>query len=374
MAQLAPRLIGQGLHLEIVTLFDVPNDLSDELRASGVTVHNLHGSGGWRPDQVLPRLWRLVRGRPFDVFWGGLYFGNLYARAAQLMRPGSACVVTLRSQLDTGHRPKWNPKNLSRVLLGQVLRSASTVVANSQATAREHRDAFRLRSVRVVYNGVNVAALSALADSTSTPETRSGLGVRDDDFLIVTPGRFVRDKGHAVLLEAIMLLKTRHDFIPRVFAFGQGPLKEDLRQQVERMGLLESVTIAPVTPQRELFRVMAAADCVVLPTFTESFGMAVAEAMALGVPAIASRVGGLIEIDGGEGVVLLVPPAAPGALADAISKLRNDRDFAASLASRARTRIGEHFDLDRCVDGWSRVLRDAAARPRSGQLSGASSE
>jgi len=113
--------------------------------------------------------------------------------------------------------------------------------------------------------------------------------------------------------------------------------------------------------------VLAAADCLVAPSRFEGFGLAVAEAMAAGLPVVASNVNALPELveDGVSG--LLVPPDRPGELARAVLRVLRDRELAAGLAARACARVRERFTLDRMLRAhealYDETLEAKGARP-----------
>ena len=116
---------------------------------------------------------------------------------------------------------------------------------------------------------------------------------------------------------------------------------------VEFVGYVESV--APL---------LAALDVVVVPSLSEASGLTAMEALALGVPVVASRVGGLPEVvaDGSTG--LLVPPGDAAAIAGAVTRLLDDPVLARSLAAAGTRRVEERFALDQMVEGYLRLYRE----------------
>ena len=102
---------------------------------------------------------------------------------------------------------------------------------------------------------------------------------------------------------------------------------------------------------------MAAADLFVLPSVAEAFGLVLTEALYLGTPVVATRVGGIPEIvtDGSDG--LLVPPANPPALADAITELLNDPERRSRMAGAGREKIMGKFRFDEMVQAYEAIYQ-----------------
>jgi len=139
---------------------------------------------------------------------------------------------------------------------------------------------------------------------------------------VVYVGRLSGEKGLLDLLEAMRLVCDRlPDRSIRLRIVGEGPMRADLEGVARQLGLGEQVEFRGLLPfGRELFEEYNAADVFVLPSYTEALGAVLLEAMALGVPVVGTRVGGIVGLieDGRNG--LLVDPHAPHQLADAICR------------------------------------------------------
>jgi glycosyltransferase involved in cell wall biosynthesis len=171
-------------------------------------------------------------------------------------------------------------------------------------------------------------------------------------------GRLIPIKGHEVLLRA---LATVGGDLPEVTLeiAGEGPLEQELRASVVRLGLHDRVSflgrVAPAAP------VFERAEIVVVPSFGEGFGMVALEAMERGRPVIASAVGGLPEIVEDARTGLVVPPGAAETLATAIRELATDRARAAAMGAAGRARALEEFSQTRCTDRIEALYRGALA-------------
>ncbi len=175
-------------------------------------------------------------------------------------------------------------------------------------------------------------------------------------------GRLEREKGHAILLEAISLLQQRH--VPVVLeVVGDGSRLDSLRRQADSLGISDRVTFAGPVGQDRIQDRYRAADAFCLPSLGEGIPMVLMEALASGLPAVASNTMGIPELieDGVTG--LLVPPGRPEELAEAIQRLAGDRSVGRSLGKAGRSKVMEEFSLDQGADS----LRDALLQVLSGQ-------
>jgi glycosyltransferase involved in cell wall biosynthesis len=176
------------------------------------------------------------------------------------------------------------------------------------------------------------------------PATRAAArvryGVADDMRLVVVVGALEERKGHAVLLDA---LSTLADPRLRVLCAGEGAARAALEARCAALGLDDTVRFLGRVD--DVATLLAAADLMVMPSYREGLGVAALEAMAAGVPVIASRVGGLPEAveDGESGI--LVPPGDVAALAAAIGRLAADRTLARRLGDHGAARVRERFTM-----------------------------
>ena len=166
---------------------------------------------------------------------------------------------------------------------------------------------------------------------------------RDDtqEKLIVSVGRFAPEKGHRYLIEALNLL-NRQDIAWSCRFLGDGELAEELGKLASSHGLSERVSFPGFC--EDVFPVLLTAGVFVLPSLHESSPNALIEAMGVGLPCIASGVGGIVDLieDGENGI--LVPPQNPDALASALHRVLTEPDFARKLGRNARASIQQKFN------------------------------
>lgn len=230
------------------------------------------------------------------------------------------------------------------------------VIAVSDAMARHLLEQFRVapEQLRMIPRGVDLAQYPFRDITQDPPRSCWTIGV---------VGRLTPIKGHAPLLKAMAAVVK---LVPKVLLLvvGDAPpekaaYEQELRRLVEQLGLEKAVSF--VGRRDDVPQLLATTDLLVMPsTYHEGFGRVVIEAGAAGVPVIASRVGGIVDVLEDHRTGLLVPPNDPAALSHAIVRLLKDRPFAAGLAKTFRAKVEQEFSLDRMIDRTLAVYDEAA--------------
>jgi glycosyltransferase involved in cell wall biosynthesis len=212
--------------------------------------------------------------------------------------------------------------------------------------------------IEVIHTGVEIPAQLPTAEERRAARAAFDLN-NDDDFAIGHMGAFTAEKGQGVAVSAAARLR---EVIPsaHLLLAGDGPLMPAIHAQSEREA--GRVTLLGFLSDRERF--FAALDLFVMPSLAEAWGLAALEAMAHGVPVIASNVGGLAEIVSPEEGGRLVPPGDAAVLANTIVESAADRDRlrAEGLKGRERAR---RFSIQQTVErteAFYRRLLEAASR------------
>jgi len=196
------------------------------------------------------------------------------------------------------------------------------------------------QKVTLIYQGVDLRRFRPAPALREEAARRYPLPPGDEERgpLLACVASFEPRKGQTVLLEALTALPGA-----RLLLVGDGPDEARLRATVERLRLTERVRFFPFTAAPEY--VFARADITVLPsTHKEGLPNVLLESLAMGVPVVASRLGGVGEVvlDGKTGYT--VPPGDVGELTDAIRRLWEDRAAYARMSERARQLMRERFD------------------------------
>jgi glycosyltransferase involved in cell wall biosynthesis len=200
-----------------------------------------------------------------------------------------------------------------------------------------------------IHNGINVERFSIDLSPEAKRNLRQELGLESDSLIILTVARLHAQKGHTYLIEAIPHI-VRAFPQARFLFVGDGELKGKLTVQVEKAGLSDYVLFLGV--RKDVPQLLAISDLFVLPSLWEGLPNAVLEAMAAGVPVIATNVEGAPELIVHEKTGLLVPPADPTALEQAIQRLLIDESSRTSMSKAARERVEYKFSQDANVTAF----------------------
>jgi glycosyltransferase involved in cell wall biosynthesis len=173
---------------------------------------------------------------------------------------------------------------------------------------------------------------------------RAQLGIAPDAFVVGTVGRLVPIKGIEYLIEAFAQIHRRQGPQEgKLVIVGDGPLRAVLGQCAESHGVSGNVRFLGM--RTDVYNLMSAFDVFVLSSLHEGVPMVLLEAMALGVPIVASRVGGIPEILQDRREALLVPARDAGALASQIGVLAGSSELRAEMIRAARVRVETQFSI-----------------------------
>jgi glycosyltransferase involved in cell wall biosynthesis len=313
-------------------LLDGENSISRSMEPAGCPVLRLGIRSLKRPRSVL-KAWqfvRFLRREQIDVvqvyFPDSTYFGVPLARLA-----GVPYVVRTRNNLNHW-MTRWD-RFLGRIYNGLVTATLTNCEAARQAVLADEDPL--PESVIVLENGVDLAPFLRIAPpDPSAQKGQCRVGV-------VANLRAV--KGLDVFIEAAAQLKAAHPGI-RFKVAGEGELRPFLEQRSRDLGLSEQVTLLGTVPNIPAF--LETLDVAVLCSRAEGMSNAVLEYMAAARPIVATAVGHTVHVIEAGVHGLLVPPGDATRLADAISRLLRDREFAARLGESARRRARDTYSRE----------------------------
>jgi glycosyltransferase involved in cell wall biosynthesis len=313
-----------------------PYDLEPELVMAGITVHRLRMGHRWNLAQGVGRIVRLLLAGRYDVVHAHLFFPTLYVGLSRPLEPRPRRVVTFHNLgFDSyPHRSAW--RRVRKRFQAEVTRQGfDGRIGVSEAVARHYERHLGLPPSKILPNALSLGPAPPTAGDRAP---LAGFGLDPEGFVLLVPSRFVPEKGHRYLLEALTILERR-GLRPQALLLGDGPVEAVVRSDVERRGLADRVRLAPSVDHAELLRLVAAADVFVSASTFEGLPLSMAEAMALGRPIVATRVGGVPDLvaDGVTG--LLVPPGDPAALADALSRLMGDAGLRDAMGREGRNAV-----------------------------------
>jgi glycosyltransferase involved in cell wall biosynthesis len=216
-------------------------------------------------------------------------------------------------------------------------------------------------------SGIAPDKLAVLPNGRTTfPETgraatalRAELGLPPRAPVVLAVGRLSPEKGHRFLIEAVAGLAAVTDAV--LLLVGEGPQRESLEGQARQHGLTGRTFFAGHRDDMgDLYRL---ADVFVLPSLTEGTPMVLLEAMGLGLPVVATAVGGIPDCLEHDRQGLLVPAASPEALAEALLSLLRDRPRAVALGGAAKARVQAGYDPTAWARGMERLYDQVLANP-----------
>ncbi len=238
----------------------------------------------------------------------------------------------------------------------RLLRDADAFVAMSRAIQEELARARVPRErIHLLPHGVDVERFRP-ADETERRALRLALGL-PEGVLAVYSGRLLRGKGLETLVEAMASPALPPELRLVLLGSGEGQLdvEPELRRRMEERGLAARVRFAGRVDDVSAY--LRASDVFVFPSLFEALGIALVEAAACGLPAVASRTGGIVDVveDGRSGV--LVPPGDATALASALAALASDPGRRAALGREARAAAVRRFDERDVLERYRALFR-----------------
>lgn len=308
--------------------------MADRIRQAGIQVHPLDAAGIWDL-AVLRRLTDLIRDRGYDTVLSFLVHANAAAAWSSRSHPN---VRYLQAIQTTQRWPRWH-----WWVQGLAQRAAEWIVVPSQSVAQAAAEWAGIPNHRIVVipNAVD------LADYEATSHDHDSQSPFPIGFL----GRLDRVKRVRDLIEAVGRLNGR----VQLHVFGDGDQRAAIESTIAQLQIAKHVTMHGRIdcPQDALARI----GMLVLASEAEGFPMVLIEAMAAGVPIVATDAPGIRDVvsDGQTGV--LTPVGDVGRLAEAIERVAGDRHLRQRLAERARIEVRERFSW-RNVIGAYRALLD----------------
>lgn len=292
---------------------------------------------------AIRRLVKMIRKNKIDIVHTHGYRANFYGRIAGLLS-GKRLVTTAHvSLLDYLETPAL--LRALYIFLEKYLGFHTQIfICISKTMADDlQRIGIPEKKIRIIPNGVDLKRFHPRPDGRSFKEE---LGIKPEEAVIGTIGRMVAEKGQLYLIKAIAQLKQEGIPIKCLF-LGAGPLLPGLKEKAIDLGVHHLCIF--IDPREDIERVYPQLDLFVLPSIREPFGLVLLEAMACGVPVIATACGGPSEfISPGENGEL-VSPRDSLALAKKITELLSDKRAAEKLAQEGFKTVKSRFDIYRTV-------------------------
>jgi glycosyltransferase involved in cell wall biosynthesis len=343
-------VLAKGLHARghevVVAPFYSGGPLEQELLEAGVRIRPLQKRGRWDLLPFLLRLARVMREERPEILHS--YLTDLVTVVLKPWLPSTKIVWGIRSSDMDLSRYDWLMR-ISYKLTFRLSRFADAVIANSRAGRDYHiAQGYSRAKVVVIPNGIDTQRFRP--DPEARRHVRSEWGIRDHEQVIGIVGRLDPMKDHPTFLQAASVLAQERNHL-RFVCVGAGPAeyRDSLHELTRSLKLTEHVIWTG--GRSDMPAVFNALDLFVSSSITEGFSNVIAEAMACGVPCVATNVGDSAWLMGNIGEV--VPPRDPDALAKALGKLLDRRPHTPMQIRRC---IVEKFSVERLVADTEQAL------------------
>ncbi len=358
-----PELRGFQNHL--VHLL-APDNLAPQVKSAGATVERVPYKGPADLPRVLRRLRELAASA--DVVHTQTLYSDLWGRLASL---GRAPIVT------TVQWPPYEPVLLAEASrLGRLkiaaFRGADTLLSARStrivAVSGYVRDMLvkRLRvdpaKIEVIYNAIDVQSYHPLP-AEERARVRKELGLAGGDRAIITVGKLLKTKGQHLLIDALPAVRRRVPGAVLLLA-GVGTQQPELEAKARALGVAPHVRFLGL--RQDLPRVLGASDLMALASEAEGLSLAVAEAMAVGLPCLLSDIPPHREMqqrvaeEGSDAGLMRIEEASPAAWASGLGALLGDPEASEALGAASQQAAAKHFNAQVTGAALARVLREVA--------------
>jgi len=324
----------------VVLIFQTSGPMPESARAMGYDVRVFETKrlrNGFDYIAIVMRLYRLFRREKIEVVLSWMSKSHLYAGPAAWF----ANITAIWYQHGISGGSKLD--QIATVIPAKLVLCCSTAAATAQQAL------FFKRKTRVVYPAVDISYIQRSANQKVSERNRLGLG--KDKFIVLMIARQERWKGIDIFLQAAQSFAMSGK--ETTFVHLGGPHIYDLayskriQETVRDLGLGDHLKMIGQVPMEEVASWLASADAYVHPAIgPEPFGMVLVEAMAAGLPVVASKIGGISEIIEQDVNGILIPPNDADSLIKAINELMFDKKLCARLGQNALSRA-EDFSLDK---------------------------
>jgi glycosyltransferase involved in cell wall biosynthesis len=330
--------------------FDWTGRLVPELQEEGFTLHHRKRRGGWDLGWVV---WfaRLLHRERVDIVQAHNATALFYGALATSLVPGTRLLYT--------EHDRAFPGALQQRGLHALLARRTHAVATVSETLRGHLvrwERFPEQRVHVIRNGIEMQ-----------PPQRSRQAMRQELDLGDRPtagivARLAAVKNHAMLLRAWKLVI---ESVPQavLLVVGSGTQEAALRGAAADLGISDSVRFLGF--RRDIADLLGCLDVFVLSSFSEGLSLTLLEAEAVGLPVVATQVGGNPEVVQHERTGLLVPSDVPEAMASALARLLQDPNERSRLGNQGREYYREHFTLSAMLRGYTQLYAQLLGLPES---------
>ncbi|HOA74150.1 MAG TPA: glycosyltransferase [Phycisphaerae bacterium] len=341
--RLATRLSRETFAIRVICLAEV-GPVGERLREAGIPVLGCGARSVWNIG-ALWRLWQLLVADPPDILHALLFHANIASRFIAPLAGIPPRRIINEIQTVEVERAWHLPVD------GLTCRLCRFEVGNSPSVLEHlHRRAgIPWSRLRCEWGAVDAQAIAA-----APPLDRAALGVAPDESLLLWTGRLDPVKGFEEMLEAMRRLRSRRRF--QFLLCGDGSYRPVVEQIIRSSGLDDRVRL--LGQRQDVPSLLRTADAFVFCSRTEGLPNSLLEAMAAGLPIVATNVAGCRDLIRSGQTGLLVEPRCPDAIAEAIETILCDRQQAKRFGERAREWVTHHAELSVWCHRWECLYKN----------------
>lgn len=325
-----------------------PGTLAKEIRKVKVGVVDLSRKGKLDP-LLLIRLVLLLRRKKIRILHTHLLHASIVGRIAAKLA-GITNIITTR-HYSYYHKEKSLVSRIERKTA--IFNSDFIAISSDVKKYMRGKEKYRSEKIVVLHNAVDLSLFNSV--------DRLGISKPQDDLVVGSIGRLHPSKGYETLLRSMSYVIEKLPTVKLVI-IGTGREKNNLEKLSAQLGVFDNVTFLGRKQPLEIPGLLKTFNLFVLASNWEGFGLAVVEAMASGLPVVATNVGGLPEIveDGQTG--FLVPSRKPRVLAEKIIHLLQNPDLCLKMGKQGRRRVESLFSLDGMIKELEYLYLDMLKR------------
>lgn len=325
-----------------IAYFLGPGTLAQEMREAGAEVVDFSRGGKVDP-LFLARLVNLVWENDIDIIHTHLIQASLIGRLV-------ARLMGVRLILSTRHFAYDHKENGLVRRLQRLTAPIDSMILAVSKPVKDHmvfKEGFSPERVEIVPNAIDIGLFKMRNPKNINKEVL-------ETPVIGSVGRLHPQKGFDTFIEAAKIILSEKS-ASRFKIVGEGELLETLKDKTNQLGISEAVEFAGQRSPAEIPDILAGFDVFVQASNWEAFGIAIVEAMACGLPVVATNVEGVVDIidDGVDG--FLIPPKEPRALADRILRLLCHPELRRRIGAAARRKVEENFDIRDMADKMANI-------------------
>jgi glycosyltransferase involved in cell wall biosynthesis len=341
VTDVVPYLSYRGWKIRVISLFK-DSIFIDQLRANNIPVIEL-ASTTRNPIRLIHRLLKEWKIDPPKIVHTHLFHAGMIGRSC-------AKFAGIERVIVHQHGPEQN-RFFSRTILDRVThRLVTRYICSCQAVAQvlNEREKIPQSKISIIHNGIN-------SNIERSPESKpDGWPIPPSKICIGTASRLSPEKGHSYLLLAFSkIINLGYDAYCLIL--GEGQLLKELNQEAVDLSINERVFFPGQV--KDVYPWLRHFDIFVLPSLWEGIPLAMLEAMAMGLPVIASNVGGIPEVIQKPDFGLLVPPKDPNAMANEMIKLLNNQHLRKKIGECGKKHVVDNFSIDSTVDNLDQLYK-----------------